>query len=172
MFWWYLGYTIGLWYFGCHVCALFLSHRLTQIDKLCHSEVDNTDSPSNRAEISTRSLSGHIQSQPQGSKQSIAAERVQDPCRSVEKLHKFLPDCEKIPGTSQHIKVTQWMAFIDGKEEHDAFNSRMEGKNPLPPKKVPKTAPVARSRNSNVKKKPQAQNKGKGKAPATKPYSQ
>ncbi|MBW0517187.1 hypothetical protein O181_056902 [Austropuccinia psidii MF-1] len=29
MFWWYLGYTIGLWYFGCHACALVLSHRLT-----------------------------------------------------------------------------------------------------------------------------------------------
>ncbi|MBW0507671.1 hypothetical protein O181_047386 [Austropuccinia psidii MF-1] len=31
MFWWYLGYTIGLWYFGCHACALVLSHRLTTI---------------------------------------------------------------------------------------------------------------------------------------------
>ncbi|MBW0573051.1 hypothetical protein O181_112766 [Austropuccinia psidii MF-1] len=29
MFWWYLGYTFGLWYFGCHACALVLSHRLT-----------------------------------------------------------------------------------------------------------------------------------------------
>ncbi|MBW0590703.1 hypothetical protein O181_130418 [Austropuccinia psidii MF-1] len=29
MFWWYLGYTIGLWYFGCHAYALVLSHRLT-----------------------------------------------------------------------------------------------------------------------------------------------
>ncbi|MBW0576088.1 hypothetical protein O181_115803 [Austropuccinia psidii MF-1] len=29
MFWWYLGYTIGLWYFGCHACALALIHRLT-----------------------------------------------------------------------------------------------------------------------------------------------
>ncbi|MBW0538680.1 hypothetical protein O181_078395 [Austropuccinia psidii MF-1] len=29
MFWWYLGYTIGLWYFGYHACALVLSHRLT-----------------------------------------------------------------------------------------------------------------------------------------------
>ncbi|MBW0557211.1 hypothetical protein O181_096926, partial [Austropuccinia psidii MF-1] len=29
MFWWYLGYTIGLWYIGCHACALVLSHRLT-----------------------------------------------------------------------------------------------------------------------------------------------
>ncbi|MBW0555098.1 hypothetical protein O181_094813 [Austropuccinia psidii MF-1] len=26
---WYLGYTIGVWYFGCHACALVLSHRLT-----------------------------------------------------------------------------------------------------------------------------------------------
>ncbi|MBW0502002.1 hypothetical protein O181_041717 [Austropuccinia psidii MF-1] len=61
------------------------------------------------------------------------------------------------------------MASIDGKEKHDAFSSRMEEKNPTPPKQVPKTAPVARSSNSNVKKQPQAQNKGKGKEPATKP---
>ncbi|MBW0582980.1 hypothetical protein O181_122695 [Austropuccinia psidii MF-1] len=45
-------------------------------------------------------------------------------------------------------------------------------KNPPPPKQVPKTAPVASSSNSNVKKEPQAPNKGKGKSPATKPYSQ
>ncbi|MBW0515970.1 hypothetical protein O181_055685 [Austropuccinia psidii MF-1] len=44
--------------------------------------------------------------------------------------------------------------------------------NPPPPKQVPKTAPVARRCNSNVKKQPQAQNKGKGKAPAIKPYRQ
>ncbi|MBW0572555.1 hypothetical protein O181_112270, partial [Austropuccinia psidii MF-1] len=44
--------------------------------------------------------------------------------------------------------------------------------NPPPPKQVPKTAPVASIRSSNMKKQPQAQNKGKGKAPATKPYSQ
>ncbi|MBW0572816.1 hypothetical protein O181_112531 [Austropuccinia psidii MF-1] len=44
--------------------------------------------------------------------------------------------------------------------------------NPPPPKKVPKTAPVAISSNSNMKKQPQAKNEGKGKAPATKPYSQ
>ncbi|MBW0514876.1 hypothetical protein O181_054591 [Austropuccinia psidii MF-1] len=44
--------------------------------------------------------------------------------------------------------------------------------NPPPPKQAPKTAPVARHRNSNVKNQPQAQNKGKGKAPTTTPYSQ
>ncbi|MBW0468989.1 hypothetical protein O181_008704 [Austropuccinia psidii MF-1] len=64
------------------------------------------------------------------------------------------------------------MASIDVKEKNDAFNSRMEENNPPSPKQVPKTAPVASSRNSNMNKQPQAQNKGKGKAPATKPYSQ
>ncbi|MBW0526820.1 hypothetical protein O181_066535 [Austropuccinia psidii MF-1] len=44
--------------------------------------------------------------------------------------------------------------------------------NPPQPKQVPQTTPVARSRNYNVKKKPQAQNKGKGKEQATKTYSQ
>ncbi|MBW0515238.1 hypothetical protein O181_054953 [Austropuccinia psidii MF-1] len=63
------------------------------------------------------------------------------------------------------------MASIDGKEEHNAFNSIMEESNPPPPNKVPKTAPLASSSNSNMKMQPQAQNKGKGKAPATKPYS-
>ncbi|MBW0561211.1 hypothetical protein O181_100926 [Austropuccinia psidii MF-1] len=43
--------------------------------------------------------------------------------------------------------------------------------NPPPPKQVPKTAPLAISRNSNMKKQPQAHNKCKGKAPATKSYS-
>ncbi|MBW0522097.1 hypothetical protein O181_061812 [Austropuccinia psidii MF-1] len=43
--------------------------------------------------------------------------------------------------------------------------------NPPQPKQVPKTAPVASSINSNLKKQPQDQNKGKGKAPATNPYS-
>ncbi|MBW0586148.1 hypothetical protein O181_125863, partial [Austropuccinia psidii MF-1] len=43
---------------------------------------------------------------------------------------------------------------------------------PLPPKQVPKTAPVASSSNSNMRKKPQDPKKGKGKAPATKLYSQ
>ncbi|MBW0533064.1 hypothetical protein O181_072779 [Austropuccinia psidii MF-1] len=40
--------------------------------------------------------------------------------------------------------------------------------NPPPPKEVPKIAPIARSRNSNMKNHPQAQNQGKVKAPAAK----
>ncbi|MBW0592108.1 hypothetical protein O181_131823 [Austropuccinia psidii MF-1] len=58
-----------------------------QINKLCHSEADNNILPSNRADTPTRSLSGHIQSQPEGLQQCISAQRVSDPCRSVEKLH-------------------------------------------------------------------------------------
>ncbi|MBW0587029.1 hypothetical protein O181_126744 [Austropuccinia psidii MF-1] len=63
------------------------------------------------------------------------------------------------------------MTSIYGKEEHNALNRRMEEKQPTTTQ-VPKTAPVARSSNSNVPNQPQAHNKGKGKALATRPYSQ
>ncbi|MBW0475128.1 hypothetical protein O181_014843 [Austropuccinia psidii MF-1] len=62
-----------------------------QINKLCHSEADNTILPSNRPDTATRSLSGHIQRQAEGLQQCIAAQRVPDPFRSVEELHEFLP---------------------------------------------------------------------------------
>ncbi|MBW0512632.1 hypothetical protein O181_052347 [Austropuccinia psidii MF-1] len=72
----------------------------SQSNKLVHSEADNTVLPSTRADTSTRSLSGYIQSQPEGLQKCIAAEQVPDPFRSMEKLHEFLPDCEKISGPS------------------------------------------------------------------------
>ncbi|MBW0493228.1 hypothetical protein O181_032943 [Austropuccinia psidii MF-1] len=99
----------------------------SQTDKIFHSKSDNTVLPSTRAETSTGSPSEHLQGQTEGIQQCISAQRVPDPCRSVEKLHEFLLEFEKIPGKSQHFQVTQWMASIDGKEKHDAFNSRMEG---------------------------------------------
>ncbi|MBW0587169.1 hypothetical protein O181_126884 [Austropuccinia psidii MF-1] len=99
-----------------------------QINKLCHSQADDTVLPSSCTEISTRSLGGHIKSHPEGLQQCIAAQRVPDPCISMEKLHEFLPDCEKFSEPSQHLQVTQWMASIDGKEEHEAFDRRMEEK--------------------------------------------
>ncbi|MBW0589796.1 hypothetical protein O181_129511 [Austropuccinia psidii MF-1] len=58
-----------------------------QVNELCHSEADDTVLPSNRADITTRSLSGNLQSKPEGLQQCIAAQRIPDPCRSVEKLH-------------------------------------------------------------------------------------
>ncbi|MBW0559710.1 hypothetical protein O181_099425 [Austropuccinia psidii MF-1] len=125
---------------------------------MCHSEADKTVLPSKRADTTTRSCSGHLPSQPEGLQQCIAAQRVPDPCRSVEKLHEFLPDCEKIPGPSQHLQGTQWMASIDGKEEHDAFSSRMQEEQPSTTQES-----ANNSSNSNVKKKPQAWNKVKGK---------
>ncbi|MBW0569143.1 hypothetical protein O181_108858 [Austropuccinia psidii MF-1] len=78
-----------------------------KINKLCHSEAANTVLPSKKADTATRSLLRHIQSQAEGLQQCITAQRVSDPCRSVEKLHEFLPDCEKIPWPSQHLRVTQ-----------------------------------------------------------------
>ncbi|MBW0518608.1 hypothetical protein O181_058323 [Austropuccinia psidii MF-1] len=80
------------------------------------------------AYTATRSLSGNLQSQPKGLQQCIAAQIIPDPFRAVEKLQEYLPDCEKIPGPSQHLQVTQWMASINGKEEHNAFNRIMEEK--------------------------------------------
>ncbi|MBW0589662.1 hypothetical protein O181_129377 [Austropuccinia psidii MF-1] len=82
-------------------------------DKPSNSEADDTILPSKRADTATRSLSGHLQSQPEGLQQCTAAQRVPDPCRSVEKLHELIHDCKKIPGSSQHLEVTQWMASID-----------------------------------------------------------
>ncbi|MBW0539634.1 hypothetical protein O181_079349 [Austropuccinia psidii MF-1] len=93
-----------------------------QINKLCHSEADNTILPSNKADTAKQSLSRHIKSQPEGLQQCLSAQRGTDTCRSMGKLHEFLPDCEETPGPCEHLKVTQFMASIDGKEEHEAFN--------------------------------------------------
>ncbi|MBW0586529.1 hypothetical protein O181_126244, partial [Austropuccinia psidii MF-1] len=110
-------------------------------NKLYNSEADDTIFPSKRADTSTRSLSGHLQSQPEGLQQCTAARRVPDPCKSVAKLHELITDCKKILGSSQHLQVTQWMASIDGKEEYDAFNSRMKDKQPSTTKAIAKTSP-------------------------------
>ncbi|MBW0524542.1 hypothetical protein O181_064257 [Austropuccinia psidii MF-1] len=64
------------------------------------------------------------------------------------------------------------MASIDGKEKHDDLDTKMEEKNQPPLKQLSKTAPVASSSKSNMKKQPKAPNNGKGKEPAPKPYSQ
>ncbi|MBW0586175.1 hypothetical protein O181_125890 [Austropuccinia psidii MF-1] len=98
--------------------------------KLSNSEADEAILPSKRADTATRSLSRHLQSQPEGLQQCTSAQRVPDPFRSVEKLHELIPDGKKAPGSSQHLQVTQLMASIDGKKEYDAFKSRMEEKQP------------------------------------------
>ncbi|MBW0581461.1 hypothetical protein O181_121176 [Austropuccinia psidii MF-1] len=112
-----------------------------QINKLCHYEADKTVLHSKRSDTTTRSLSVNLQSQPESLQQCIAAQRVPDPCRSVEKLDELLPYCEEIPGPSQHLQVAQWMASIYGKEEHDALNSRMEEKQPSTTQTSSKNSP-------------------------------
>ncbi|MBW0513526.1 hypothetical protein O181_053241 [Austropuccinia psidii MF-1] len=143
-----------------------------QIDKSCHSEAHNTVLTSNRADTSTRSLSGNLQSQAEGLQQCIAAQRVPDPCRFVEKLHEFLPDFEKIPGHPNNSKLLNGWHPLMEKKTMMLLTAEWRKNNPPPPKQVPKKAPIASRSSSNVKKQPQAQKKGKGKAPAKKPYSQ
>ncbi|MBW0573765.1 hypothetical protein O181_113480 [Austropuccinia psidii MF-1] len=110
-------------------------------NKLSNYEADDTILPSKRADTTTRSLGGNLKSQPEGLQKCTAAQRVPDSCISVEKLHELIPDCKKVPGSSQHFQVTEWMTFIDGKEKYDAFNSRMEEKQPLTTKASAKTSP-------------------------------
>ncbi|MBW0590446.1 hypothetical protein O181_130161 [Austropuccinia psidii MF-1] len=56
-------------------------------------------------------------------------------------MNELIPDCKKVPGSSQHLQVTQMMESIDGKEEYDDFNSRMGGKQPSTTKASAKTSP-------------------------------
>ncbi|MBW0506667.1 hypothetical protein O181_046382 [Austropuccinia psidii MF-1] len=95
------------------------------------------------ADTTTRSLSGHIQSQPEGLQQCIAAQRVPDTCRSVEKLHEFLPDCEKMPGPSQHL--------------------RMEKKQPLTTQASAKNSPSRQQKQFQCEKAATSSEKGKRK---------
>ncbi|MBW0516488.1 hypothetical protein O181_056203 [Austropuccinia psidii MF-1] len=94
------------------------------------------------ADSSTRSLSEHIQSKPEGIQQFNSTQIVSNPDRPLEKLNELLPSSE-------------WSK-----------------NNPPPPKHVPKPTPVSRRSNSNVKRQPQAEEKGKAKEPATISYSQ
>ncbi|MBW0460446.1 hypothetical protein O181_000161 [Austropuccinia psidii MF-1] len=54
-----------------------VSENEAQTDKLCHSKYDKTVLTSNRADTSTRSLSGYIQSQPEGIQKSTSTQIVQ-----------------------------------------------------------------------------------------------
>ncbi|MBW0593857.1 hypothetical protein O181_133572 [Austropuccinia psidii MF-1] len=108
-----------------------------QTTKIGCSDADNTILPSQRADTATRSLSGHIQS----IQQCPAVQGVPHPCRSVEKLHEFLPDCEKIAGPSQYHQISQWMESIDGEEKHDALDTRMEEKQPSTTQASAKNSP-------------------------------
>ncbi|MBW0545812.1 hypothetical protein O181_085527 [Austropuccinia psidii MF-1] len=138
-------------------------------NKLSNSEADDSILPSKRADNTTRSLSGHLKSQPEGLQQCTAAQRVPDPCRSVKKPHELIPDCKKICGSSQHFQVTQWMASIDGKEEYDAFNSRMEEKQPTTTKASAKTSPSGQQQQFQREKAATSLKKGKreGTSPKT-----
>ncbi|MBW0578106.1 hypothetical protein O181_117821 [Austropuccinia psidii MF-1] len=113
------------------------------------------------ADTFTRSLSEHLKSHPQGLQQCSAAQRVPDTCRSVEKLNEFLPDCEKISGTSQHLQVTQWMASIDGKEKHDALNRRMEEKKPSTTQVSAKNSPSSQKQKLQHEKEATISEQGK-----------
>ncbi|MBW0515952.1 hypothetical protein O181_055667 [Austropuccinia psidii MF-1] len=61
------------------------------------------------------------------------------------------------------------MTSIDGKKNMMLLTAKLRENNPPPPKQVPKTAPIARSSNFNVKKHPTSSEQGqrKGISPKT-----
>ncbi|MBW0587891.1 hypothetical protein O181_127606 [Austropuccinia psidii MF-1] len=134
-----------------------------QKTKIGHSDADNTILPSQRADTATRSLSGHIQRQPQSIQQCPAVQGVPEPCRSVERLHEFLPECEKIPGPSQYLKISQWMASIDGEEKHDALDTRMEEKQPSTTQASAKNSPSGQQQQFQHEKAATSSKQGKRK---------
>ncbi|MBW0593908.1 hypothetical protein O181_133623, partial [Austropuccinia psidii MF-1] len=132
-------------------------------NKLSNSEADDTILHSKRAE-----LSGHLQSQPEGLQQCTAAQRVPDTCRSVGKLHELIIDCKKVPRSSQHLQVTQWMESIDGKEEYYAFDSRMEEKQSSTTKASAKTSPSGQQQQFECEKAATSSKQGKREGTSTK----
>ncbi|MBW0555818.1 hypothetical protein O181_095533 [Austropuccinia psidii MF-1] len=70
---------------------------------------------------------------------------------------------EKIPGPSQHLQVTLWMASIDGKEEHDSVNSRMEEKQPSTTQASAKNSPSGQQQQFQSEKEATSSEQGKRK---------
>ncbi|MBW0510593.1 hypothetical protein O181_050308 [Austropuccinia psidii MF-1] len=101
-----------------------------------------------------------------------SAQRVLDSRRSLEELHKLLPDCGKFLGHPNSCKLLNGWNSLMEKKNMILLTEEWRRKNPQPPKKVKKPTPVAIKRNSNVKKRPKVQKKGKGKAEAKAIYSQ
>ncbi|MBW0585199.1 hypothetical protein O181_124914 [Austropuccinia psidii MF-1] len=58
------------------------------------------------------------------------------------------------------------MASIDGKEEHDAFNSRMKEKQPSTAQASAKNSPSSQQQQFQCEKAATSSKTGKGKAPA------
>ncbi|MBW0549642.1 hypothetical protein O181_089357, partial [Austropuccinia psidii MF-1] len=83
----------------------------------------------------------------------------------------FYLTVRKFVGHPSTFKLLNGWHLLMEKKNMMLLTAEWRKNNPPPPNKVPKTAPVASSSNSNVKKQPHALNKGKRKAPATNPYS-
>ncbi|MBW0587898.1 hypothetical protein O181_127613 [Austropuccinia psidii MF-1] len=64
------------------------------------------------------------------------------------------------------------MAIIDGKEEHDAFNSRMEEKQPFTTQASAENSPNSQQHQFQREKEATSSKQEQSKAPATNPYSQ
>ncbi|MBW0572727.1 hypothetical protein O181_112442 [Austropuccinia psidii MF-1] len=115
-----------------------------QINKSCHSEADNIIFPSNRAGTTTRSLSEHIKKSKkaynnalQHKEYQILADMWKHCMNSYLTVRKFLGH----PNTCKLLNG--WHPLME-KKNMILLTAGWRKNNPQPPKKVPKTAPVAR----------------------------
>ncbi|MBW0506709.1 hypothetical protein O181_046424 [Austropuccinia psidii MF-1] len=100
-----------------------------QTDILFLSEAYNTVIPSKRAETSTRSLSGHSQSQPEGLQQCTEAQRVLNPFRSLRNCMKsYLTMRKSLDHPNACNLLNEWHPLM--KRKYVTFNSRIEKKQP------------------------------------------
>ncbi|MBW0583628.1 hypothetical protein O181_123343 [Austropuccinia psidii MF-1] len=76
-----------------------------QTNELCHFEADKTVLPSKIVDTTTRSLSGHLQSQPEGLQQCIEAQIVPDPCRSLKNCMNSYLTARKFLGHPNTFKL-------------------------------------------------------------------
>ncbi|MBW0567849.1 hypothetical protein O181_107564 [Austropuccinia psidii MF-1] len=137
-----------------------------QINKLCHSEADNTALTSNRADTATTASVDIYKASKKAHNNALQHKEYQIPADLWKNRMNSYPTVRKLLGHPNTCKLLNGWHPLMEKNKMMVFTEEWREKNSPPSKKV------ASNSDSNVKKQPQAQNKGKGKAPATKPHTQ
>ncbi|MBW0518461.1 hypothetical protein O181_058176 [Austropuccinia psidii MF-1] len=112
-----------------------------QVDKLCHSESDNTVLPSNRADTTTRSLSGHLKASQKAYNNALQHKEYQilaDLWKNF--MHSYLT-VRKFVGHPNTCKLLNGWHPLMEKKNMMLLTAEGRKNNPPPPKQVPKTAP-------------------------------
>ncbi|MBW0567675.1 hypothetical protein O181_107390 [Austropuccinia psidii MF-1] len=136
MFWWYLGYTIGLCYFGCDACALVLSHRLAE----SLSTGNNRDIPVSVQELVYGSKAARLGISP----------------KSLDRHHELISSSAEVHGSRKDNRTPEGL---------DTNKKLAQGKENSPVE-APQASTSAKQAQANPKTQSEGQTKGKGKSKA------